>query len=163
MINVTKELKIKVDQTVPTTKVVSSMLDGKSAYRLALDSGFVGSIDDWLKSLQGKDAYRLALDEGFVGSYEEWVETWSVPQPSESDAFKILQTNGSEKFWVSLMDIQINQDQNINDYINSLINSRIGGELMNTLEEIYVPKNKLGDLTREELEESPPNLDYGNL
>lgn len=41
--------------------------DGKSAYDLAVETGFVGSVQDWLDSLNG--------DEGLNGisAYEEWV------------------------------------------------------------------------------------------
>jgi hypothetical protein len=49
---------------------------GKSAYELALDNGFVGSLNDWLLSLigdDGKSAYELAVIDGFIGSISEWL------------------------------------------------------------------------------------------
>lgn len=70
--------------------------DGKSAYQIALDNGFIGTEADWLESLKGEDgeqgqkgdkgeigpqgekgksAYQIALDEGFIGTEEEWLET----------------------------------------------------------------------------------------
>lgn len=67
--------------------------DGKSAYELAIDEGFVGTLEEWLQSLvgpegasgkdgqQGEDgvdglsAYALAVEEGFVGTVEEWLES----------------------------------------------------------------------------------------
>lgn len=66
---------------------------GDSAYQLALDEGFVGSIQDWLDSLVGKpgqngsdgtdgsdgedgaSAYQIAVDNGFDGTEEEWLES----------------------------------------------------------------------------------------
>lgn len=57
---------------------------GKSAYELALDNGFEGSLEEYLESLvgppgvdaegnPGKSAYELALDNGFEGSVQEYL------------------------------------------------------------------------------------------
>lgn len=50
------------DRTIPTSKAVVDFinsldfsLEGKSAYELAVENGFEGSVIDWLKSLKGKD------------------------------------------------------------------------------------------------------------
>lgn len=59
--------------------------DGKSAYQLAVDQGYVGTLDEWLASLHGADgtdgtdgtdgesAYELAVDHGYVGTEVEWL------------------------------------------------------------------------------------------
>lgn len=67
--------------------------DGRSAYELAVDEGFAGTLDDWLASLvgpagpegppgepgaQGEDglsAYEIALSNGFHGSEAEWLKS----------------------------------------------------------------------------------------
>lgn len=41
--------------------------EGKSAYQVALDEGYVGTASAWLATLHGKNAYELAVDAGFVG------------------------------------------------------------------------------------------------
>lgn len=49
---------------------------GKSAYDLAVENGFSGSVTEWLASLGGnggKSAYEIALENGFVGSEREWL------------------------------------------------------------------------------------------
>ncbi len=49
---------------------------GLSAYDLAVKQGFVGSLDDWLASLQGNtgmSAYEIAKSKGYTGSEEEWI------------------------------------------------------------------------------------------
>lgn len=58
---------------------------GKSAYDIAVDNGYVGSVDDWLASLKGKDglngsngldgrsAYQVAVSKGYVGSETDWL------------------------------------------------------------------------------------------
>ena len=57
---------------------------GKSAYEIARDQGYPGSIDEWLLGLRGMDgldgedgksAYELARDEGFSGTVSEWLVT----------------------------------------------------------------------------------------
>lgn len=60
---------------------------GPSAYQVALDNGFVGTVEEWLLSLEGADgnngidgidglsAYEIALANGFVGTVEEWLLT----------------------------------------------------------------------------------------
>ena len=59
--------------------------DGKSAYELAVEEGYVGTETEWLASLHGADgtdgtdgtdgksAYEIAVDEGFVGTEEQWL------------------------------------------------------------------------------------------
>ena len=64
---------------------------GKSAYQIARQNGFNGTIEEWLASLHGetgpqgekgetgaqgatgKSAYQVALNNGFVGTEEEWL------------------------------------------------------------------------------------------
>ena len=63
-------------------------LNGKNAYELAVENGFVGTRQEWLNSLMGTDgqdgtngingqngksAYEIACENGFVGSIEEWM------------------------------------------------------------------------------------------
>lgn len=52
---------------------------GKSAYEIAVDNGFVGTEQEWLESLKGKDgksAYEIAVESGlFEGNEEDWLET----------------------------------------------------------------------------------------
>lgn len=61
---------------------------GKSAYTVAVDNGFIGTEAEWLISLigppgengedgenglDGKSAYTLAVENGFVGTISEWL------------------------------------------------------------------------------------------
>lgn len=61
---------------------------GKSAYELAVEGGFQGSLQEWLLSIagsngedgsdgqngtNGKSAYELAVENGFQGSLQEWL------------------------------------------------------------------------------------------
>lgn len=50
----------------------------KSAYDLAVENGFEGSLEEWLESLKGSDgktAYDLAVENGFGGTISEWLDT----------------------------------------------------------------------------------------
>lgn len=67
--------------------------DGLSAYELAVENGFTGTLAEWLVSLKGKDgengvdgkdgvngsdgksAYIIAVEHGFVGTATEWLES----------------------------------------------------------------------------------------
>lgn len=49
-----------------------------SAYKIAVEHGFVGTVEDWLASLKGepgKSAYDIAVECGFTGTKEEWLTT----------------------------------------------------------------------------------------
>ncbi|MEG1502128.1 MAG: hypothetical protein RR370_01925 [Synergistaceae bacterium] len=46
--------------------------DGKSAYEIAVENGFQGSMQQWIQSLIGKSAYEVAVELGFVGTKAEW-------------------------------------------------------------------------------------------
>ncbi len=57
-------------------------INGKSAYELAVDNGYTGTLTEWLLSLKGdkgesgingKSAYELAVQNGFLGTLAEWL------------------------------------------------------------------------------------------
>ena len=77
-------VEIKALIAEATRPVQSPGEPGKSAYELALDNGFEGSLEEYLESLvgppgvdaeghPGKSAYELALDNGFEGSVQEYL------------------------------------------------------------------------------------------
>ena len=59
---------------------------GDSAYQVAVKSGFVGTVEQWLISLvgangqqgfagsDGKSAYELAIESGYVGTEGQWLD-----------------------------------------------------------------------------------------
>lgn len=68
-------------------KLKVSGVDGKTAYDLAVEKGYKGTLDEWLESLKGsngsdgqdgsngKSAYELAVEKGYSGTIEEWLES----------------------------------------------------------------------------------------
>ena len=62
--------------------------DGKSAYEIAVEHGFIGAEQQWLASLKGapgtpgaagqdgtngKSAYEIAVEHGFIGAEQQWL------------------------------------------------------------------------------------------
>ena len=78
----------------------SLKIEGDSAYEIAVKNGFVGSEQEWLDSLKSKSAYELAVENGFVGTEEEWLASLTVEGDS---AYEIAVKNGfegSEQEWL---------------------------------------------------------------
>ena len=61
------------------SKILAQGMAGKSAYELAVEKGYRGTLDEWLASLNGsngddgKSAYELAVENGYRGTEEEWL------------------------------------------------------------------------------------------
>ena len=88
--------------------------EGKSAYQVAINSGFVGSESEWLASLKGepgepgkqglqgepgKSAYQVAVDGGYVGSESDWLKSLKG-----DSAYQVAVNNGysgSEQEWLT--------------------------------------------------------------
>ena len=52
--------------------------NGQSAYELAVEKGYTGTLDEWLEALKGSNglsAYELAVEKGYQGAQEEWLES----------------------------------------------------------------------------------------
>ncbi len=56
--------------------------DGKSAFELAVEKGYTGTLDEWLAALKGdagengtdgKSAFELAVEKGYTGTLDEWL------------------------------------------------------------------------------------------
>ena len=61
-----------------------TVTNGKSAYELAVENGYQGTVEEWLASLvgetgangeDGKSAYELAVENGYEGTLDEWLES----------------------------------------------------------------------------------------
>lgn len=70
-------------------------VSGKSAYELAKENGYEGTLDNWLDSFKGetgKNAYDLAKEDGFNGTLEEWLET--LKGQDGKSAYDLVKENG---------------------------------------------------------------------
>lgn len=68
--------------------------NGKSAYQIALDNGFVGTEQEWLASLQGSDgdngtdgksAYQIAVENGYSGTEVQWLASLKGDKGDKGD------------------------------------------------------------------------------
>ena len=60
----------KMDEAKP---VVQTVENGLSAYELAVQHGYEGTVQEWLESLKGKSAYQIAVENGYLGTETEWL------------------------------------------------------------------------------------------
>jgi hypothetical protein len=63
---------------------------GLSAYEIAVQNGFVGTVDEWLASLEGKSAYQIAVELGFVGDEAAFIASLKGPKGEDGDAGKSI-------------------------------------------------------------------------
>jgi hypothetical protein len=49
-------------------------INGKSAYEVAVDNGFVGTEEQWLDSLIGNSAYEEWVANGGVGTFQDFLD-----------------------------------------------------------------------------------------
>ncbi|WXX02967.1 hypothetical protein UVUMRFZT_CDS0050 [Staphylococcus phage LJLAME001] len=76
------------------------LVNAKSAYDVAVDNGFVGSEEEWVKSIkgekgeegeqgkQGLSAYEVAVNNGFTGSATDWLKTGKSPYVYSNEYIK---------------------------------------------------------------------------
>ena len=76
--------------------------DGKSAYELAVEAGFEGTLEEWLDSLAGDgkagaSAYDVAIANGFVGTEAEWLASLKGEAGKDGkSAYELAVENGYE-------------------------------------------------------------------
>lgn len=133
-------------------------LDGKSAYELAVDSGFEGTLDEWLTSIHGEpgedglSAYELAvLHEGFVGTVNEWLDSLKGDPGEKGDSeYDLAVQNGYEGTVEEWLDerkgvrITEEQIQEIYDrYATAIESGDIESDVLSTITEISNKVNTL--------------------
>lgn len=105
-----------VTHNKPTVIEVTSVSGppGLDAYQVALNNGFVGTVEEWIDSLKGTGVYQLALDNGFVGTEEEFLDSLKANIPiGPQDEGLFLSNDGSRVVWKDIdLDKRLNE-QNI--------------------------------------------------
>ena len=82
----------RTDMGVPA---ITQVENGLSAYDLAVQYGYEGTVQDWLQSLTGKSAYDIAKENGYSGTEQEWAS--SLQAAAEQDIAGIKTAAFSEK------------------------------------------------------------------
>ena len=96
------------------SKILAQGMAGKSAYELAVEKGYRGTLDEWLASLNGsngddgKSAYELAVENGYRGTEEEWLASLKGNTGNDGDdgksAYELAVENGyqgTEEEWLA--------------------------------------------------------------
>lgn len=107
IVNLKQDTPIQVRQTKQTPIQINQNAgrDGRSAYKIALDNGFVGTTNEWVDSLKGDSAYDIALNNGFVGTEDQWLDSLKTGiSVTTEDAGYILSNDGSVLLWESFQD-----------------------------------------------------------
>ncbi len=84
---------------------------GKTAYELAVENGYAGTLDEWLASLNGtngangKSAYELAVEKGYSGTESEWLASLQgIGGADGISAYELAVENGytgTESEWLA--------------------------------------------------------------
>ncbi len=112
---------------------------GKSAYELAKEAGFEGSVEEWLKTLQGKDgksAYEEAKAKGFEGSEEDWLKILKGEDGKDGkSAYELAKDagfKGTEEEWLKILKGKDGKDVNV-DSLAKAIAGDVTGVLVDSL------------------------------
>lgn len=80
------------------------VIQAGSAYEIAVDNGFHGTVEEWLESLKGKSAYQSAVELGqYSGTEAEWVaalEALYTVQDTDDGKFLCVQDGRGQ--WITL-------------------------------------------------------------
>ena len=134
-------------------------MDGKSAYDIAVDLGFEGTIEEWYASIHGengedgKDAYEIACLEGFTGTRKQWLYSLQGEKGDKGDsAYDIAVRNGfegTEEEWYelnSLEPVTKEQIQAIFEKYCGDIEDFTNGDYSGLLERVNAIDNKVGTI-----------------
>ncbi len=78
-----QKIKATINFTIPKIEAkVLHGVSGRSAYKIAVEKGFVGTIEEWLDSLKGQDGkdgqeVELRVDNGYIQWKYENSGTWN--------------------------------------------------------------------------------------
>ena len=78
--------------------------NGLSAYELAAQGGYEGTLQEWLESLNGKSAYEIAAENGYSGTEAEWAEQLSSLAESQAQTIKTASFNSKGELVLTLAD-----------------------------------------------------------
>ena len=93
-----------------TTLVVNSqksddkVKDGFSAYEVAKEYGYDGTVQEWLESLKGKSAYEIAKENGYSGTEREFADVLTANSKRDAASIKNVSFNSDGKLIMILSD-----------------------------------------------------------
>ncbi len=100
-----------------SSKPTSSKVEnGLSAYELAVEQGYKGNLNDWLKSLDGKSAFEIAKENGYSGTEKEWNKAVANVSKQNKSVITNAGFNKNGDFILTLLD---GTDVNVSNVSNS--------------------------------------------
>lgn len=94
----------------------SKVKNGLSAYELAVEQGYKGNLNDWLKSLDGKSAFEIAKENGYSGTEKEWNKAVANVSKQNKAVITNAGFNKNGDFILTLLD---GTDVNVSNVSNS--------------------------------------------
>lgn len=94
----------------------SKVKNGLSAYELAVEQGYKGNLNDWLKSLDGKSAFEIAKENGYSGTEKEWNKAVANVSNQNKSVITNAGFNKNGDFILTLLD---STDVNVSNVSNS--------------------------------------------
>lgn len=94
----------------------SKVENGLSAYELAVEQGYKGNLNDWLKSLDGKSAFEIAKENGYSGTEKEWNKAVANASNQNKSVITNAGFNKNGDFILTLLD---GTDVNVSNVSNS--------------------------------------------
>jgi len=91
-------IRMEADGTYKNYRLLVSKIRnnaGLSAYEIAVQNGYVGTVEQWLASLEGKTAYQIAVELGFVGDEAAFIASLKGDQGEVGESiYEVALRNG---------------------------------------------------------------------
>ena len=102
VIGISAGTAILVDKkNVPAMTTVEN---GLSAYELAVQYGYEGTVQEWLDSLNGKSAYEIAKENGYTGTETEWTTSLKATAGKDGVGIKTAAFSDKNELLITLTD-----------------------------------------------------------
>ena len=75
-----------------------------SAYELAVQYGYEGTVQEWLDSLNGKSAYEIAKENGYTGTETEWTTSLKATAGKDGVGIKTAAFSAKNELLITLTD-----------------------------------------------------------
>ena len=102
VIGISAGTAILVDKkSVPAMTTVEN---GLSAYELAVQYGYEGTVQEWLNSLNGKSTYEIAKEKGYTGTEIEWTTSLKATAGKDGVGIKTAAFSKTNELLITLTD-----------------------------------------------------------
>ena len=82
----------------------TTIKNGLSAYELAVQYGYEGTVQEWLDSLNGKSAYEVAKENGYTGTETEWTASLQATAGKDGVGIKTAAFSKNNELLITLTD-----------------------------------------------------------